>query len=396
MFSSRRLFAPVFAGALSLSAVFGCGSEHDLRLLDEASQGQAIINGDACSEDEQPTAVAILIDAEVSTPFGDLPMKTPVCTGTLIAPDTVLAAAHCIDEEVLLQQFFGFGEITRIEFSISRTADLAYLHEAAAGMGTPPDFPDDAITVSSFALHESFDINGFQAITQNNPGPGDYYDVAVLFMSETIDDIEPEVVITADEVDQLVVDATVEIAGWGKQVPTSGFEQPPAGTVGIKVCGESFINEIGDTEFQVGDGPDTVRKCQGDSGGPTYMHVETDHERTRRVVGITSHSYDETLCERGGVDTKVSSYLEWIDTQMRAGCSDDSRVWCEEEGIIPPSFYDPPEQEPDTAGPDGEGNGDGDDDDTEGCNSQTARGGPAPVLSLALLGLLGLLRRRRA
>ena len=94
----------------------------------------------------------------------------------------------------------------------------------------------------------------------------------------------------------------------------------------------------------------------------------------QRLVGVTSHAYDETDCAaKGGVDTRVDHYLTWIDEQMRSRCEDGTRVWCEVEGIIPP----PTEEE-------GKG----------GCGCASA---PNPT-SAGLWGLLALalvgLRRR--
>ncbi|MCP4498364.1 MAG: S1 family peptidase [Deltaproteobacteria bacterium] len=389
-------FALATFSLLGLSLSAACGSEYDAALQAPVDAEQAIINGEACSEDVQPTAVAILIDAEIALgTLGTFPIKSAICTGTLIAPDTVLAAAHCIDEEVLLQQFFGLGTIERISFSITRQADLSYLAEAA-GQEDPPAFPDDAIEVVRWVKHDGFDINDLANVT-TNPGPGDYNDVALLFMASTIDDVEPEIVITAAESDQVVQDAVVEIAGWGQQTVTSGgSEPPPAGTVGIKICGESFINVVGDTEFQVGGDSSTTRKCHGDSGGPTFMTIDTDHERKRRVIGITSHAFDETDCETGGVDTRVSSFLEWIDTEMRASCGDDTRVWCEVDGLIEPGFYDPPAPAPapaPDAGPDGEG---GDDDKLDdGCNATHTPKQNVPFALFLLSGLVFFGRRQR-
>ena len=42
----------------------------------------------------------------------------------------------------------------------------------------------------------------------------------------------------------------------------------------------------------------------------------------------------------GGVDTRVSFHLDWIDDQMRSACEDGTRVWCDIPGIIPPPLPD--------------------------------------------------------
>jgi MYXO-CTERM domain-containing protein len=135
----------------------------------------------------------------------------------------------------------------------------------------------------------------------------------------------------------------VLIAGWGQQTVTaSQFEAPPPGTVGVKVCAESFVNEVGTHEMQIGADSTTSRKCHGDSGGPTFMDIETDHARSRRLVGVTSHAYDAEDCNKGGVDTRVDAWIEWIDTEMFAACDNGTRSWCEVKGVIDAGFYDPP------------------------------------------------------
>jgi uncharacterized protein (TIGR03382 family) len=89
-----------------------------------------------------------------------------------------------------------------------------------------------------------------------------------------------------------------------------------------------------------------------------------------RLIGVTSRSADFTLCaEKGGYDTRVDAYLDWIDDEMRAACEDGTRVWCEEPGILPASWAE---------GEQGKG----------GCNS-------APGVLLAGLFSLGFARRRR-
>ena len=82
----------------------------------------AIINGEICNAQENDTAVAILVDATVSFGgFGEQEMKTVVCTGTLIAPDVVLTAAHCIDASAATG---GFGEVVSENYFVTRQADL--------------------------------------------------------------------------------------------------------------------------------------------------------------------------------------------------------------------------------------------------------------------------------
>jgi len=188
-------------------------------------------------------------------------------------------------------------------------------------------------------------------------GPGDFQDVGLIFLETAIEDITPAIVIGRDEADQIKVGIEVGIAGWGQQTQGSGnpWEGPEPGTVGIKYCATSTVNEVGTTEMQIGSDVNSSRKCHGDSGGPTYMDVNTAGDVKRRVIGITSHAYDESDCAKGGVDTRVDAWLSWIDEHMSAACADGTRVWCEVEGVIPASYYDAPVDSGDGSGSGEEG-----------------------------------------
>lgn len=393
----RRIPPTLFPIALTVAAlplVSACGpAGESIDLAGDSASEAAIINGESCEAETYPTAAAILVDARVSIPvLGESDIKTVICTGTLIAPDTVLTAAHCLDATGLT---FGFGEVLRESYSVTFDPDLVALASQGQEQGASVELPESRIEAAAFFMHEDFSLDSFEGVN----GPGDFYDIGVVFLEETVD-IAPEIVVTAEEAEQIVVGADVAIAGWGQQVPTDGpFDAPPEGSVGQKVCALSFINEVGTTEFQVGGDSETSRKCHGDSGGPTYMTIETDLVNKQRVIGITSHAYDAEDCAKGGVDTRVDSYLDWLDDKMVNACEDGTRAWCDVPGVIPPSFYEPELNEPEGPSPEGEPDG-----ETPpglnligGCNAQGA-GNQSNFLfgALALLGLAGLLRRRRS
>jgi hypothetical protein len=355
-----------------------------------ARVSQGIINGELCDETVEPTAVALMFDGTVDFGQGGQDLRTVLCTGTLIAPDVVLLAAHCLDTSALT---FGFGSTTREEWYVSFEADLARFAEQSEAL---PELPASAIPVADTAAHPDFDL---QSLGQGVDGVEN--DIALVFLAAPVTTVVPEVVLTPAEASGLSVGATVRIAGWGQQTVTNGFfDPPPPGSVGIKICGSSTINEIGATLIQIGGDASTTRKCHGDSGGPTYFTLAGEQAIARRVIGVTSRAYDQEDCNKGGVDTRVDAFVDYLEDEMRTRCTAGTRTWCAVEGLLTADdvfALAHPEA--------GEGEGeDGDDDNNndDGSDGEGARGPSGcaaaqptdAVTAAAVVALLGRRRRR--
>ena len=329
---------------------------------------QPIINGDPIDSDDFPSALQLIIGGNLN----GQDVKAPVCTGTLVAPDVVLTAGHCLEEFPLT---FGIFPLEDLTFWISFEEDLGYMLEQEH-QGNPP-LPDDAVEAAGFVQHPDWD---FEALNAGVDGPAQFNDIALVFLEEPITDRQHAWLPTAEEDDSIEEQQTVDIVGYGQLTAESGgpFDPPEPGSVYIRTHAETFINELGEFEMQIGDGEETGRKCHGDSGGPTYAQVETDLIEDVRVVGVTSHAYDERDCLVGGVDTRVGPYLDWIADAFAEACDDGVRTDCDEPGILRPLDPD-----------------DGDDGGTgcaSGCAVQTQGTGGGSLL--LLVGALALRRRR--
>ncbi len=346
-----------------------------------------IINGELASEEQWPQTGGLIVSGTATVSgFGTVEGRGLMCSSTLIAPDVVLTAAHCVDVDGLIEaagtQGVTIESYENLQMGWSRQQYLYEWDLQDSAINGVKEWPTDVVTSSHFVAHEDFDLFTLQV------GLADNFDIGLVFLDEPVFDVPFAILPTAEEASQLAVGNPVVIVGWGQQEA-----DPLPGTVGIKQFGTSDISELAAPEFQVGKAYEAVRKCHGDSGGPSFMEVETESSETWRLVGVTSHAYDATTDCRvtGGVDTRVDHHLDWIDATMRAACEDGTRVWCEVPGIIAP---------PDADGNfafdlDGTGTGTaGADDEGKGCGCDTGPG-PLSALGAAALVATAALRRRR-
>lgn len=291
-----RRSAPILLIAVCAAAVSACGATEADRV--SASSG-AIIGGRPSTSTDFPSAGVLLLRAT----FGQMVFASPLCTGTLVAPDVVMTAGHCTTD------VFGLGPAAEYYFSFE-------LDVSQFGMSTT-DLPADAKRVSKLQPHEMFDIN-----MDPGPGLGQWYDVGIAFLAEPELTVTPAVVADAQDGALIAVDSAVDIAGYGQTDPVNQ-------AFGIKNNAATVVHEVSTWEMQIGDLPPTPQKCHGDSGGPTYMTVNDNRFPEVRVIGITSRAYDDSDCMKGGVDSRADAYRSWFETQMIAACNDGTRAAAE-------------------------------------------------------------------
>jgi hypothetical protein len=277
----------------------------------------------------------ILVEVGYPVGSGTYEFRSFICSSTLIAPDVVMAAAHCVDDLVLNYSMLGTTSgLENITFWWTRQANLT---DFDGTQMVPSDWPDDAVKVKEVVWHPKWDFFDMQ----NNLGVARNQDIALLFLKTPVLDVPLGILPTEEEALQIEVDTEVFVVGWGQQEATGMNQALEPGSYAKKRWGTSFIAELGPSEFQVGLEEADTRKCHGDSGGPSFMEIETTSSNPLRLIGVTSHSYDYTDCFlTGGVDTRVDKFLEWIDEELVAGCADGTRSWCETDGIVPAPWPD--------------------------------------------------------
>jgi hypothetical protein len=294
-----------------------CGEDPTAGAIHPGENESAIIGGTLAIDADYPAVGALLYkipDPHLGDTGGFL------CTGTLIAPDVVLMAAHCLMPSAL----FGPGVEPAWYFSFSLdVTDYGYVsldlpaktYEAAKAVPNP--------------LYDPAYLNTFTG------GLATFHDVGLLFLKVPVTDRTPAIVLAANDAATLAEDTAVEIVGYGARDQDYDPNSTDPDDAGIKVLATSSIHELGETEMQIGDVAPTPQKCHGDSGGPPFRPFSDGLLPAERVIGVTSHSYDQTDCHKGGVDTRVDVYRPWIDIEMKKACTDQVRTACADGGGLP-------------------------------------------------------------
>lgn len=170
------------------------------------------------------------------------------CTATLIAPDVVITAAHCMGPEPLAVMF-------------------------GPSIGSP---------VSR------------RAIVHQRAHP--VHDLAVMRLSiPAPDDIVP-VAVRDEPLPPSAIGAPLRLVGFG--LTSTGGD----GELGVKHVGTSVLDVLDDFAFEFGPAPSQT--CLGDSGGPAFMVLDG----VEVLVGVTSSG--DARCEEYARDTRVDPFVD--------------------------------------------------------------------------------------
>ncbi|XVS66528.1 S1 family peptidase [Actinosynnema sp. CA-299493] len=192
------------------------------------------------------------------------------CSGTIIAPNVVLTAAHCV----------GGGCAERVF------------------LGEDVEFPDVGQVVA---------VRSAVVAPQYAPGSR-IGDIAVLVLDRAVE-VEPRKIARRGALD----DATfVRVAGYGNTDFRGNRGYGIRRQVDVPLAGtsEGYGADLA-TEFVAGAPFLDLDSCSGDSGGPAYVSVDGEW----LLAGATSRAISGRRvrpCGDGGVYTRVCEYEEWI------------------------------------------------------------------------------------
>jgi hypothetical protein len=229
----------IWASLLSLSLLQLACSADDLA-APVASDESAILGGTAVTAGQFPTVVAIH------------PIAGALCTGTLIAPDIVLTAAHCVSY---------------------KTLGLGSQEQVAPGMTVSLDTQSGLFGGRTISVLKAIPMPEFNA--PGNP------DLGIIKLAEKVTD--RSFIPVNLETGKAPIGTMLSIVGYGMTQATNMASAGPERTVDkLSITCAAF--GLADTTFTCVDQNDGTGICEGDSGGPAFATIDG----VRKQVAVNS------------------------------------------------------------------------------------------------------------
>ncbi|XP_021944195.1 trypsin-1 [Folsomia candida] len=259
-----KVLAVLFLGLAASSFAFSRSSR-------KIPGGGRIIGGQDAAEGQFPYQIVLLHAGSY------------ICSGSILASNVVITAAHCVVGVPPRNLQIIAGELDRASVSG---------HE-------------QTVQVVRIVVHESYGV------------PSDLAnDIALLFLSDTVPLVLNEFVQPiALPIQEQQTSGEIIISGWGITTPSGSLsnilqwvELP---VVDDATCQGNYPEEVILPSMLCAGFPQGGRdSCQGDDGGP-LVSVNTGY-----LAGLISWGYGCALPGRPGVSTEVSYFVNWINDQM--------------------------------------------------------------------------------
>jgi MYXO-CTERM domain-containing protein len=298
-----------------------------------------VVNGSLTSDYSQVGVLAAVYSDGSAQPF---------CSGSLVTGDIVLTAAHCVEG---FSDFSGEAGLEGFVFAIG--SDIF-------------DGLSDYRWISGAEIHPDYDPETIA------------WDLGLVELEESLVSLSP-LCLNSEAVGEDWYGTDIDYVGWGMTSmddPMDGYKR----TVTIPIVTHNTTHV-----FTYADGRNI---CHGDSGGGAIVERE---DGSRMLTGVNSYGWDVETGEYYGCDVegagaaaaRVDVALDWI-------LPFTGDITCDVAPAVDPETPETPEDKPTTS------LGEGSSDDVKvGCSCSSG-GSATGGMALALLSLLGLVRRRQS
>ena len=224
-----------------------------------------IVGGTTVKSSDPVAASTVLLLAKPSS--GEY-----LCTGSLIAQDIIVTAAHCVAAAA--------SEI-QIVFGLSIDSN-----------SWNPTSSDVVMPITGYLANPHYQGENFQG--------NDMGDIAIIHINRPLPaGFRPAVVLPSSI--SLSPGQPTLLAGYGI---TSGITQKGAGT--LRQVTVPILDSVGSTEESI-DESHRKGSCSGDSGGPAFVQSGGQ----LYLWGVTSRG--DQNCQREGIYTRINTYSAWIN-----------------------------------------------------------------------------------
>jgi len=253
--------APVATSAPTHSA--GCG-------VSAVDPGLKIVGGEQTSIEAHPWQISLRVHSQ------------HICGGSLVAPNWVMTAAHCVSD-----MHSTSGVTILVGSTYSRSYSQSHVHSIARILVHADYQRTDGNDIAMIKLTSAVDLSGRQARAVCLPEPGESF-----------------------------AGQTCVASGWG-------YMQEDASTVNhlrhvaLPIISNSlcryYMHGVSDNVICAGRTSGGIDTCQGDSGGPLVCKSSDGHWKQ---AGIVSTGVGCARRNRFGFYTAVESFNSWVKSVM--------------------------------------------------------------------------------
>jgi len=250
-----------------------------------ATSALAVVGGRDAQPGEVPSIVALVLNERMPNAY-----EAQFCAGTLVAPDRVLTAAHCV--------FYANGT----PLDVTQVGVLAGVNTLNTNEAIPPV--------------------GVAAITANpgwNPLTKQGTDLAVLSLAQPVTVIAPLPVAGPGQALSWLAGRPAIMMGWGATLPDSG-STPQLYPQVLQIATSPFVADATCRLMQgsvmspgsicVGDPDANADACTGDSGGPLIGNDPTNGAQV--LVGAVSSGVGCRQKFHPGIYAMTAPTADWL------------------------------------------------------------------------------------